>query len=619
MRSLPLALIAFACLTFTTKVWGQDARTFDESPTWRRQSSNRMTVPEPQFHIVAEPRRPNGSEAVEGEDGAKLFQEFCTTCHDAQRSFKARKTLAGWRATVVKMAKKEDADIPETVREPIARYLASLPGQPESGTADGGKAAKPPAEAPAAKAGEEGNAGEQQPKGKEQAPKFDQALVQQGMTAFNTYCTTCHGAEKSLQVTKSLAAWRSTVLRMAEKDGANIPENTHESIAVYLASLGAGKEGKTGAAAEEAASQFTITGTISPTYRYSGDQNLEDPGHFGDAWLGFAWQGKGPVSARVTTCISCHTQGVQLGNIELVEATVRFDVSKALCPDPKCPPVLKLSVEAGRFVVPFGAYYQEVNPGVDRAVSRPLIYNMGQRVNPTGIGDPVLPMPYCDEGASLNLSAPLGCTWNATFNTYAVNGLEGNNTGIDFFQSRDYVDNNRWPAVGGRATIGGEHLRLGCSVMGGRFNPDTGAGPQQEGLDYLLFGADAAFHWKDVFRLQFEYAQRNSDRFGTTPSNPQAAVFAERVSGYYLEGELLVWRKKHVSLFARYDSQFRDSPLPPLGSPVANGSFGVNRFTYGVNWTLPGGSLLMVNHEYWDMPQPLGPANVVGIRWAATF
>ena len=91
------------------------------------------------------------------------------------------------------------------------------------------------------------------------------------------------------------------------------------------------------------------------------------------------------------------------------------------------------------------------------------------------------------------------------------------------------------------------------------------------------------------------------------------------MSGYYLEAELLVLPKEHVSLFSRFDSQYHDSPLPVLGSQVATGEFGVKRFTYGVNWTLPGGSLLMINHEYWDMPQPLGHANVVGARWAATF
>ena len=40
--------------------------------------------------------------------------------------------------------------------------------------------------------------------------------------------------------------------------------------------------------------------------------------------------------------------------------------------------------------------------------------------------------------------------------------------------------------------------------MGGRFNTDTGAGPQGFGLNYLLFGADATYHWKDIFRFQFD-------------------------------------------------------------------------------------------------------------------
>jgi mono/diheme cytochrome c family protein len=560
--------------------------------------SGRISVAEPRYYVAAQPRRPSEAKSQVSGDGEKAFQDNCTTCHDAQRSFEKRKTLAGWRATVETMAKKPDADIPEVVREPIAKFLSVRAGAPE---------------------GEDLEKNAETGKSKEQTPKFDPALVQQGTTAFNSYCTTCHGAEKALQVSKSLSAWRSTVRRMSEKDGANIPENTHEAIATYLASLSSGgTSGKSGGG-EETASPLTINGTISPSYRYSGNQNLEYPGHFGDAWIGFAWQSKSPVSARVTTCISCHTQGLQLGNIELVEASVRFDVSKALCPDPKCPPVLKVNVEAGRFVVPFGAYHQEVNPGVDRAVSKPLIYNMGERVEPTSIGDPVLPMPYCDEGASINLAAPLGCDLNTTFNAYMVNGLEGNINGIDFFESRDYVDNNRWPAAGGRATIGGQQLRLGCSIMGGRFNPDTGAGPQHEGMNYLIFGADATYHWKDVFRFQFEYAQRNSDRFATLPNNPQATVFNEHVSGFYFESELLVLREEHVSLFARYESLYHDSPLPVLGSQVATGSFGVNRFTYGVNWTLPGGSLLMINHEYWDMPHPLGSANVVGMRWAATF
>ncbi len=91
-------------------------------------------------------------------------------------------------------------------------------------------------------------------------------MIQQGTTAFKASCVTCHDAEKSFQVTESLPAWRATVKRMAEKDGANIPENTHESIAAYLASLnkkGGGDKGSD--TAGEAALPVTITGTSVST------------------------------------------------------------------------------------------------------------------------------------------------------------------------------------------------------------------------------------------------------------------------------------------------------------------------------------------------------------------
>jgi len=551
-------------------------------------------VPAARFELVAEA---NGD--------AALFQKHCTTCHDADRALTKKKSLDEWRATVQKMAAKEDADIPERVREPIAQYLAGhagIGGKTPEPSATGGT----PSAAPA----------KEKEEGKSKAD--NSALIQQGQAAFNTSCTTCHDAEKSLQKTKSLAAWRATVQRMAAKDGAHIPENTHEAIATYLASLGSkGKDEKDQGGAAESGLPVTITGTVSPMYRTSGDPNLEDPGHFGDAWIGLAWQPKGPVSGQVTTCISCHSQGFQLGNnIELVEAKLRLDVNQCICPDkPDALPV-KFNVEAGRFVVPFGAYYQQVNPGVDRAVSKPLIYNMGERVDPNDIGDPVLPMPYADQGALLNLAFSVCDTINVTMNSYVVNGLKGNDFGISFYQSRDYLDNNDRPAVGGRVTIGGSDLRLGTSVMGGRFNSNAGSGPQNAGLNYLIFGADAVYHWKDILRVQFEYADRESERYDPTVA---PAVFSEHVSGFYLESELLVWRERHISLFARYDRQLHESPLPPLGSQLTTGSFGVDRYTYGVNWTLPGGSLLMINHEIWNLPMPLGTESVVGIRWAATF
>ena len=130
-----------------------------------------------------------------------------------------------------------DADIPVDVREPIAKFLSVRAGAAAGAAAESGE------KAVGGSAAKDLEKGTETGKTKDQTPKFDPALVQQGTTAFNTSCTTCHSADKALNVTKSLAGWRSTVQRMAAKDGANIPENTHESIAVYLASLGAGKQG----------------------------------------------------------------------------------------------------------------------------------------------------------------------------------------------------------------------------------------------------------------------------------------------------------------------------------------------------------------------------------------
>ena len=467
------------------------------------------------------------------------------------------------------MAAKEDADIPQEVQNPIARYLTTVAGPAEGEAAV--TAPMPPKEPSGG-----GKEAEKAPSAKGEEPNT--ALIQQGQTAFNTSCTTCHDAQRSLDKTKSLSAWRATVRRMADKEGANIPASSHEAIATYLSSRGSGEKGK----AEdhgELAEQFSLGVAVSPTYRYSGNAEVEDPGFYGDAWLSFAWQGKGPVSAQVTTCISCHNQAGQFGRLDIVDATVKFDLGKYLrskCrpeqpKDSQCQPI-GVNVEAGRFVVPFGAYYQQVNPSVDRAVSRPLIYNMGQRVQENDIGDPVLPMPYSDEGAALNVTVPLTESTHIALNGYLVNGLQGGSDGVDFFASRGYVDNNRNPAIGGRATIGSGapacgSLRFGASVMGGRFDSDT-QGFQQNEMRYLIFGADAVFRWKDLLRVQFEYAQRDSDRFGAIPA-PE--IFKERVSGYYLETEATVLPRWHISLFTRYDCADAGESAAPVEQPVCHG------------------------------------------------
>ncbi len=443
------------------------------------------------------------------------------------------------------------------------------------------------------------------------------SVIASGQSAFLNRCIQCHDAEKSTQKRKSVSSWRSTVLRMAEKDGAEIPSQEVDPIAHYLASLNpASSQAGTEASSESAGDEqdFSIFGTLSPTWR-GGNSELQNAGFVPDLWAGIAWQSaNSPISATATACFSCHTEAGEGSRIELVEAAARLDLSFLLtgCKGSR----LRTSISAGRLIVPFGAFAQQSNPGVYRTVSKPLIYNMGFRVTDERYGDPVLPMPYSDEGAKIDFAYDLTEQVNATFDFYTVNGLQGGDEGIDYDLSRDYVDNNRRPAVGGRATIGSSWLRVGSSIMGGTFSPTGGSGPNNSNLNYSLFGFDVQSRYKDVLRFQFEYARRNSDRVVDLPGQ---LLNSDQTDGGYLETELLLLRQQKISVLARYDWQHKSSPLPPPGSDLLVGNFTVQRLTSGVNKVLPGGSLLMFNHEYWIMPQGLSHVHVWAVRWAASF
>jgi hypothetical protein len=440
-----------------------------------------------------------------------------------------------------------------------------------------------------------------------------------GEAAFQKSCIDCHDANRSLDKKKSLKGWHATVQRMADKDGADVSAQDVDCISMYLTSRHQpnpeASKGESVSATDED-DPLSIFGTVSPSWR-GGNADLQNPGFLPDAWLGAAWKSSSsPISGRVTACISCHTEPGLGSRIELVEAVVRLDLTKWLnrgCDS--CERDTQVAVEAGRIVVPFGAFSSQVNPGVYRTVSKPLIYNMGQRVFDDSLGDPVLPMPYSDEGANLSVSKQVFNDVVATGDFYIVNGLQGGGDGIDFDASRDYVDNNKTPAIGGRFTIGNSALKLGASMMSGRYNDNSGSGPNGRGLDYWIYGADATYRYEDILRIQIEYAQRDTDRY----VNLAHQLFSrDRVGGCYVEGELLVSRKYKLSLLNRYDIQSRHSVVP-LGGDVPGGSFDVSRYTYGLNHVLPGGSLLMFNVEHWFLPKPLKDIDVLGVRWAATF
>ncbi|HWB12354.1 MAG TPA: hypothetical protein VG826_24220 [Pirellulales bacterium] len=442
---------------------------------------------------------------------------------------------------------------------------------------------------------------------------FDRALVARGSTAFQNACTQCHDAERSTSKVKDLAGWRATVRRMAGKSGADVPQGDWEAIATYLASLSTPTGGGGAAAAPTVdEQQLSLWAVFSPTWR-EGNDNMELPGFFPQTWVGANWQGKGPLSGRVTACVTCHNEPGNGHRIELVEAALRVDLVNLICH--RDSPV-KAIVDAGRFIVPFGAFSSQVNPGAYRTVATPLIFTMGQRVFPGDIGDPVLPMPYADQGANFNLAVPVIEKITATLDAYVVNGLRGTSTGIDFYDSRNYVTGNKEPAVGTRATLGNQYVRLGGSLTAGRFNDDSGSGPHSQGLYYRIYGLDLSAHYENLLRFQIEYANRDTDRIVSLPGQ---LVAREHVGGMYMEGEVRFHKKSKWSYLVRYDLLDHRSVVPPPGSTIPTGNFDVKRTTGGINYQLTGNSLLMFNYERWILPAPLPDLNVYGIRWAATF
>ncbi len=133
---------AIGCLLLATTASGQQPPNLEIGPGTFGRTTGSVAVPGLGYFVAAEPSRATELKPPMTAGGEQAFQENCTTCHDAQRSFQKRKTLAGWRVTVEKMAKKPDADIPENVREPIAKFLSIRAGAHRgrrSGSRFGGK------------------------------------------------------------------------------------------------------------------------------------------------------------------------------------------------------------------------------------------------------------------------------------------------------------------------------------------------------------------------------------------------------------------------------------------------------------------------------------------------
>lgn len=521
--------------------------------------------------------------------GRIAFDRSCVECHDAERSLNKQKSFEGWMQTIRRMAAMDDADIPAADFEPIAEYLTAEAGGAASDAdmeSDDGDSDQDDADAT-----------------DDDGP--DRALIEQGRIAFNSSCISCHDAQRSLSKRKSFSGWMQTIRRMAAMDGAQVPSSSYRAIATYLTSLNeSGGDGES-AAVEDVASGWSFSTTASTVWRGSSDP-IETPGFFIDAWATADWQSEGPLKAKVTACTSCHSDRNTSGGftLELVEASATLDLlsffnqqkSRKPKQSPRftdeCP--FKAELKVGRFIVPFGAFSSMVHPGSLRTVTNPLMFDMGRRVDRSI--RPVLMLPFSDEGVDLQFAFAASSDWVATIDLFAVNGLQGNASGINFNTSRRYYDNNRRPDYGGRMTVGNNRLRLGFSAMAGAISDD----PIDDPVRYQMFGWDAIVRPNDKLRFYFEYAQRQDLAL-------TASELDEFTSGYVAETEYRLWEP--LSFVARLDN---------LERRLTGGDEEIDRVTWGFNVATPGGSLLLLNHEHWILPDN-SDIDVIGVRWTATF
>jgi mono/diheme cytochrome c family protein len=435
-----------------------------------------------------------------------------------------------------------------------------------------------------------------------------------GERAFFDSCTTCHAASRALGKQKDLSSWSRTVARMAEKPGARVDSADVDAIAAYLTQASADRareEGWVAPLADGLFENLEVHGVLSAIWRDSGrDERLESPDFTAEVWVGLEWHSReSPISFSVTACTTCHLSSEPEGRpIELVEASFRVDLDQAL--GVREPP-LQAAVEAGRFVVPFGAFAARSNPAAYSTVSRPLMYNMGQGVNRSLIGEPLLPMPYSDEGVLVNLEVPLFGEFAAGLDLYAVNGLQGT-LGLDLHQSRSWSDNNGDPAVGGRLSVGSPSLSIGASAMTG--NMEAAAGALAGRLGYQIVGMDVSARIGRRLQLVAEVARRQSDQL-EIPSFDRVEA---KVEGYLLEADYLLSMDLGLTLVTRLDFLRHADGVAPFGSSM-NPNNRVTRLTWGFDIATWGGTNLMINHEHWSMPDDLEDVDVIGARWVASF
>jgi hypothetical protein len=331
-------------------------------------------------------------------------------------------------------------------------------------------------------------------------------------------------------------------------------------------------------AAPAFAFDYLLSGSGALDYRYvSGPTPPANPSPLGINGMTFEVAQKvvvdvgNGVSFSVKACGGCH-------GLEVDQAYGELHVKRWF------------NLRAGRLNVPVGEFTLRHDPANFTTPSKPLPYAMGDMLNytPAGFNLGIVPAPYVDNGAELFGSLALGKTHQLDYSLCVVKGLAGDND-LDFARSRNYVDNNRTPAFGGRLVLTGDDWAVGASGTAGTYDP-------KDSLWYLIGGLELYARFGPVI-LRAEAIGRRTALDRTATGYPFQLVDPWFLKvGWYLQLDFQVHRL--VTIVARSDGLHRfGEPLP--GSELTSTSAGVQRQTLAILVRANDNVAIKADYELW--------------------
>ncbi len=332
-----------------------------------------------------------------------------------------------------------------------------------------------------------------------------------------------------------------------------------------------------GGASTARAQDLSFAGSVQESYLFSPTS----PDRVSDVFAGLTTEASLKISAdmgenasgQVKACFGCH--GFELG-MAFVDLRVADE----------------LNFRIGRFSPSFGEFPLRHDPANHHTVDKPLVYDMGRMLRMTEWNEGILPIPYVDQGVEISGTHWFDESAQLDYAIYAVGGLRGTTdpTDLDWIQSRSvgryYIDNNTWPAFGGRVDMAfnlGEDaaLSFGISGMWGLYDPEATR-------SYVIAGADLYARWGPV-SLRAEYLIRRTEmslgsdpasrfRYGPGQDGRWDDFFLK--DGWYVDTEIRL--HPAVELVGRFDGMRRIGNV--VATSMLRSTSMILRYTAGLNF-----------------------------------